>query len=125
MKKSIVMMLLGVLVMPCVMSGFLFADPVIVKRPNGDATKSKNEIAPPVTIDYNDSTKIITLDFAEDVKSVEVSVYKDGELIYQDNDIVESDATLNYEICDAEQGEYTVSVVADDEPAIEETVTVE
>lgn len=125
MKKSIVMMLLGVLVMPCVMSGFLFADPVIVKRPNGDTTKSKNEITPPVTIDYNDSTQIITLDFAEDVKSVEVSVYKDGELIYQDNDIVESDATLNYEICDAEQGEYTVSVVADDEPAIEETVTVE
>lgn len=126
MKKAAFMIMVGILAMPYLTNTLLYGDVYVTKWVNKGTGTSKNVgKTDPVTLGFDEFSNTFTLDFKERVEAVEVSIYKDGALIYQDKDCAEAETTLNYEVSEAERGDYTVTVVADGEPQISESVDVE
>lgn len=126
MKRIIPIALTLVFVMPYFINSFAYGDTVITKWTSKGTTNDKNVgKTDPVTFDFDETGNTISIGFNKEAEKVEVSIYKDGILIYNDKDKAESETMVSYEITNAEQGDYTVTVTTDGEPQVDETVTIE
>ena len=112
--------------MPYFINSFAYGDTVITKWTSKGTTNDKNVgKTDPVTFGFDETGNTISIGFNKEAEKVEVSIYKDGILIYNDKDKAESETMVSYEITNAEQGDYTVTVTTDGEPQVDETVTIE
>lgn len=129
MKKIIMAIFAGVLVMPQLCESYVSMKAEIEKGHVNDvkATGGRNEHkSDSVYMDYDDTTNTITISTPTDGKEVDVQIYKDGVLIYADNDSVSDESYLNYTLSDDEEaGEYDVYVSVENGGSIEATITKE
>lgn len=126
MKRIIPIALTLVFVMPYLINSFAYGDTVITKWTSKGTTNDKNVgKTDPVTFGFDETGNTISIGFNKEAEKVEVNIYKDGILIYNDKDKAESETMVSYEITNAEQGDYTVTVTTDGEPQVDETVTIE
>lgn len=126
MKRVILITLMAILVMPYIMNTVVYGEPVVTKQKGSLVTNDKNVgKTDPVTFGFDETGNTISIGFNKEAEKVEVNIYKDGILIYNDKDKAESETMVSYEITNAEQGDYTVTVTTDGEPQVDETVTIE
>lgn len=124
MKRIILIALVAILSMPHFMNAAVTekAQVIKIKGTTNDKNVGKTD---PVTFGFDETGNTISIGFNKEAEKVEVSIYKDGILIYNDKDKAESETMVSYEITNAEQGDYTVTVTTDGEPQVDETVTIE
>lgn len=112
--------------MPYIMNTVVYGEPVVTKQKGSLVTNNKNVgKTVPVAFGFDETGNTISIAFNKEAEKVEVNIYKDGVLIYNDKDKAESETMVSYEITSAEQGDYTVTVTTDGEPQVDETVTIE
>ena len=126
MKRIILIALVAILSMPHFMNAAVTENAQVIKIKIKGTTNDKNvDKTDPVTFGFDETGNTISIGFNKEAEKVEVNIYKDGILIYNDKDKAESETMVSYEITNAEQGDYTVTVTTDGEPQVDETVTIE
>lgn len=78
-----------------------------------------------VSVNYDAFTGTITISTTSESKDVDIKIYKDGALIYVDNDKVGKTSALNYTLTEEENGEYDVCVDVEGRESMEETIVKE
>lgn len=126
MKRNLLIIVADLLLMPYIGGSAAYGEPAVTKI-KVKGTCKDNYLIPngPVTLNYDDLSKTFRVEVNENIQRVDVSIYKNGVLIFKDIDNGEADTTLNYEITDAEQGEYTATVATDGEAQVTESVDIE
>lgn len=126
MKKVLLGIFAGIFILPHICESYALMEAKIDKKHANTSVLGKNESRPDsISMDYDDLTGTITIaTTAEKTKEVEIEIYKDGELIYEDRDKVNSSSSVNYTMTDEESGEYDVHVKVDGTSDINETITI-
>lgn len=78
-----------------------------------------------VSVNYDAFTGTITISTTSESKDVGIKIYKDGALMYADNDKVGKTSALNYILTEEEIGEYDVCVDVEGRESMEETIVKE
>lgn len=126
MRRTILMILAGIFVLPNLCESYLSMDAKINKShgtqnvPSGNIHKSDS-----VSVDYDAFSGTITISTTSESKNVGIKIYKDGVLMYVDNDKVEKTSSLNYTLTEEEIGEYDVCVDVEGRESMEETIVKE
>lgn len=80
---------------------------------------------PVITSSYDEDSKTISIVFENETSETEVSIYKDGEIVEQENkQNVEAGHTESYSLSEYGAGVYDVYAGADGEKELVETVIV-
>lgn len=126
MKKILFIVLAGVLIMPNLCESYASMEASVDKSYTGNLTDNKNvHQSDSVSMNYDAQKGVISITTIADMKDVEVRIYKNGALIYEDWDNVRRGTSLNYTMTDDERGEYDVRVGVEDGTDIEETIVKE
>ena len=127
MKKTILIMMLGILALPYLGDSYAWGKPRVTKwRGNIIAFPKDVYNDSTVVIGYDKLSNTITLGFNKTSSDVEVMIYKNGSLIVNDNDQTDKESTINYTIDDdTEDGTYSVYVKTDGKEQIIESVEFE
>lgn len=128
MRRTILMILAGIFVLPNLCESFLSMNAKIEKGhigtvKNGGGANIHNSDS--VSVDYDAFTGTITISTASESKDVGIKIYKDGALMYADNDKVGKTSALNYTLTEEEIGEYDVCVDVEGRESMEETIVKE
>ena len=126
MKRLLLMIMFAVQMMPYITDMPAYGDTDVIKIKLDPVSPDKNiGKTDPVTFGFEELSKTISIGFNKDAASVDVCIYKDGALIYKERDSAVAQTKVNYEICDAEGGNYTVIVATDGQLQVDETVTID
>lgn len=126
MKRTILMLFVTMLITPYLVDSVVYGNPTVTKQKGGTVSTDKNiGRTDSVTFDFDKISNTISIGYGDETKATEVSIYKDGALIYKDTDKTNAETLVNYEITDAEKGDYTVVVTVNGDLKIDETVTIE
>lgn len=126
MRKIILIVLAGIFILPNLCESYLSVDAKINKgygtqnSPHGNIHNSDS-----VSVNYDAFTGTITISTTSESKNVYIKIYKDGALIYADNDKVGKTSALNYTLTEEENGEYDVCVDVEGRESMEETIVKE
>ncbi len=128
MKKNILMILVGIFVLPNLCESYLSMNAKIEKgyseteKGLGDDYIHNSDS---VSVNYDAFTGTITISTTSESKDVGIKIYKDGALMYADNDKVGKTSALNYILTEEEIGEYDVCVDVEGRESMEETIVKE
>lgn len=75
-------------------------------------------------IGFNRFTNTISVGFGRASNNVNVQIYRNGNLVMDDVDMVEQGTTLSYTINDTEGGDYDINVLTDGKLRLVESVEV-
>jgi hypothetical protein len=127
MRRAILMILAGIFVLPNLCESYLSVDAKIEKGHGGIKGGGGGNIhkSDSVSVDYDAFTGTITISTTSESKNVDIKIYKDGALMYADNDKVGKTAALNYTLTEEEIGEYNVCVDVEGRESMEETIVKE
>lgn len=127
MRRTILMILAGIFVLPNLCESYLSMDAKIVKGhiETGEIGGKNIHKSDSVSVDYDAFTGTITISTTSESKNVDIKIYKDGALMYADNDKVGKTAALNYTLTEEEIGEYNVCVDVEGRESMEETIVKE
>lgn len=128
MRRTILMILAGIFVLPNLCESYLSMNAKIEKghsefNPNGIGKNIHKSDS--VSVNYDAFTGTITISTTSESKDVGIKIYKDGALMYADNDKVGKTAALNYTLTEEEIGEYNVCVDVEGRESMEETIVKE
>lgn len=126
MKKFILIVLVGVIILPNLCEKTLSMDAKVVKE-HGDFQQPGTNVHAPdsVSVGYDPFAGTITISTTSESKEVGIEIYKDGALMYADKDKVEKTSSLNYTLTEEEMGEYDVRVDVEGRESVEETIVKE
>ena len=126
MKKFILIVLVGVIILPNLCEKTLSMDAKVVKE-HGDFQQPGTNVHAPdsVSVGYDPFAGTITISTTSERKVVGIEIYKDGALMYADKDKVEKTSSLNYTLTEEESGEYDVRVDVEGRESTEETIVKE
>lgn len=124
MKKGLLFVFASIIVLPLFYGSYASTYAHIDKsynvgRNNTDKHTHKSDS---VFVGYNNHTGAIVISTAAERKGIEVQIYKEGGLIYEDKDEVLKSSSLSYTLTDEESGAYDVFVTVEGENVIEGTV---
>lgn len=127
MRRTILMILTGIFVVPNLCESYLSMDAKIEKGHGGTKCGGGKNIhkSDSVSVDYDVFTGTITISTASESKDVGIKIYKEGALMYADNDRVEKASALSYTLTEEEIGEYDVCVDVEGRESMEETIVKE
>lgn len=127
MKKILLIVLTGLFFLP-ILCDYCIPVTAKVKKdygvPNGNKDTNIHK-SDSVSVDYDMLTGTIVVSTDAESKAVGVRIYKEGTLIYMDNDNVRKGQALNYVMTDEESGEYDICVDVENGDCIEETIVKE
>lgn len=126
-RKVILTVIAGIFMMPQLYGTYASMEAKVKKEHchlNNNTTKNIHK-SDSVSVDYNMLTGTIVVSTDAESKAVGVRIYKEGTLIYMDNDNVRKGQALNYVMTDEESGEYDVCVDVENGDCIEETIVKE
>lgn len=128
MKKNILMILVGIFVLPNLCESYLSMNAKIEKG-HSETEKGLGDDyihnSDSVSVNYDAFTGTITISTTSESKDVGIKIYKDGALMYADNDRVEKASALSYTLTEEEIGEYDVCVDVEGRESMEETIVKE
>lgn len=128
MKKNILMILVGIFVLPNLCESYLSMNAKIEKG-HSETEKGLGDDyihnSDSVSVNYDAFTGTITISTTSESKDVGIKIYKEGALMYADNDRVEKASALNYTLTEEEIGEYDVCVDVEGRESMEETIVKE
>lgn len=126
MKKFILIVLVGVIILPNLCEKTLSMDAKVVKE-HGDFQQPGTNVHAPdsVSVGYDPFAGTITISTTSESKEVGIEIYKDGALMYADKDNVGKTSSLNYTLTEEEMGEYDVRVDVEGRESMEETIVKE
>lgn len=127
MRRTILMILAGIFVLPNLCESYLSMNAKIEKGYTGTGEIGGKNIhkSDSVSVDYDAFTGTITISTTSESKDVGIKIYKDGALMYADNDKVWKTSVLNYTLTEEERGEYDVCVDVEGRESMEETIVKE
>lgn len=109
--------------LPYMSESYAYMDAAVEKTCSNSTNGTKNvHKSDSVYVSYDDFSETITISTTAESKNVSVEIYKDGVLIYSDNDNVSNGSSLNYNITGEESGEYDLHVDIAEGGTMDETI---
>lgn len=103
----------------------MFANASVEESSEDNALRPRKSEKPVITSSYDDDSKTINIVFEDAAKDTEVSIYKDGEMVEQENkESVEAGHVGSYPLSGYGAGVYDVYVCASGENELVETVII-
>lgn len=124
MRKIFTLIFVGVLVMPQLCNSYAEMNAKVDKKYSNIDIDSNKDVRrlDSISVNYNRHTSTITISTAANRKGVEVHIYKEGWLMYEDKDDVLKSSSLSYTLTDEESGAYDVFVTVENGDVIEGTI---